>query len=45
VSIAMLEIIIIGVIIQRFVSLYFYTMSMHLLGMFLATNKKRLGWD
>jgi len=45
VSIAMLEIIIIGVIIHRFVSLYFYTMSMHLLGMFLATNKQRLGWD
>ncbi len=44
-GVALIGIPILGIFIHRFVSLYFYTMVMHLLGMFLYTNKERLGWD
>jgi hypothetical protein len=33
-----------GHFLHRFVSLYFYTTVMHLLGVFVYANKQRLGW-
>ncbi len=44
-AVALIEIPYIGSFIHRFVALYFYTMVMYLLGMFLYTNKEKLGWD